>query len=183
PGQRRLNEMPMPDGVPGSATKPTPGPVSSTLKPAARREAASEMVVRHGEAFSGLVTRNYGRADLTLLDFVKTANPDIVSIDVLRVGQRLKMPAFEPGALVQSNDPSQYRLHVMTVWDKDGPNVQKLRPHVAKQGRQLYVVPVSLSQKDQAYRVLIGDFADRPEAETFYRDFRIPTGVSSQLWR
>ena len=45
-----------------------------------------------------MVARNYGRAELTLLDFVKARIPEVTSIDVLRVGQRLKLPALEPGA-------------------------------------------------------------------------------------
>ena len=39
-----------------------------------------------------------------MIDFVKSANPDVTSIDVLRTGQRLKLPVYEPGKLVEKAD-------------------------------------------------------------------------------
>jgi general secretion pathway protein A len=163
--------------------KPIAVPASAPAPVAAANGQGREVVVAPGEVFSGLVARNYGRAELTLLDFVKSANPDIASIDRLRVGQRLKLPVYEPGNLVQRADGNRYRLHLMTTWDNQSHILEKLRPAVAKLGRQVTVVPVNLTQNETAYRVLVGDFADRREAEAFYRDFRVPVGMSSQLWR
>jgi phage tail protein X len=150
--------------------------------PLASRAPAREVVVGAGDAFSTLVSRHYGRAELTLLDFVKTANPELTSIDVLQVGQRLRLPSFEPRALVQSADGSTYRLHLMTVWDTQSDVVQKLRASVTKRGRQVYILPVRLTDRDAAYRVMVGDFADRRDAEAFYESFRGPAGVTTQLW-
>ncbi len=163
----------VPAAAPESTADALPSPAKST---------AREVVVAPGEVFSSVVARNYGRAELTLLDFVKTANPEVESIDIVHVGQRLKLPPFEPGALVQKRD-GRYRLHLMTVWDEKGSALQKLRPAVAKLGRQVELAPVALTQRETAYRVLVGDFASPREAETFYRDFRAPLGVNTQLWR
>jgi general secretion pathway protein A len=181
PSEARVPEAPPPPPRP-VADRPAPAPAPPAAAPDADRQ-SREIVVGAGDALSGLVTRNYGRAELTLLDFVKTANPDVTSIDMLRVGQRLKLPPFEPRALVQKADGSTYRIHLMTVWDARGEAVQKLRAAVAARGRQVYVVPINLTERDTAYRVLVGDFADRQEAEAFHRDFRVPSGASSQLWR
>ena len=167
---------------PAVAEKPIPSP-AVVPAPVESGPRAREVVVAPGEVFSAVVTRNYGRAELTLLDFVKSANPDVTSIDVLRVGQRLKLPAYEPGKLVERADGARYRLHLMTTWDRDDQVLKKLRPAVAKLGRQVTVVPVNMTEHETAYRVLVGDFGDRREAEAFYRDFRVPLGVSSQLWR
>lgn len=166
----------------------TASPAKTNAMPASTTSAiperpAREIVVAQGEALSGLITRHYGKPDLTLLDFVKSANPDIENIDVLRAGQRIKLPPFEPSRLVQKSDGGKYRLHLMTTWDNQDRVLEKLRPAVAKLGRQVTVVPVNMTQHETAYRVLIGDFADRREAEAFYRDFRVPLGVTSQLWR
>ena len=169
------------DAPPPSPVPERPAPALTTALEAGGQ--GREIVVGAGEALSALITRNYGRAELTLLDFVKTANPDVTSIDMVRVGQRLKLPPFEPRALVQKADGSVYRLHLMTVWDTQSHAIQKLRPAVAALGRQVYVIPVNLTARDTAYRVLVGDFTDRREAEAFYRGFRAPTGASSQLWR
>jgi hypothetical protein len=151
--------------------------------PVEPRAKAREVVVARGEVFTAVITRNYGRAELTLIDFVKSANPDVTSIDVLRTGQRLKLPVYEPGKLVEKADGGRYRLHLMTTWDNQDQVLQKLRSAVAKLGRQVTVVPINMTQHETAYRVLVGDFGDRREAEAFYQDFRVPLGVSSQLWR
>src|SRR5262245_3170964 len=178
---------------PEPATPPSSAlPPASAAKPALARAAvakpvepatnAREVVVAPGEVLSGVVTRNYGRAELTLLDVVKSANPEVTDIDVLRRAQRPKLPAYEPGKQVERTDGARYRLHLMTTWDRDEV-VKKLKPVVAKLGRQVTVVPVNMTERETAYRVLVGDFGDRREAEAFYRDFRLPLGVSSQLWR
>ena len=164
------------------ADKPasSPAAASAPVEPGAK---AREVVVAPGEIFSAVIARNYGRSELTLIDFVKSANPDVTSIDVLRTGQRLKLPLYEPGKLVEKADGGRYRLHLMTTWDNQDQELQKLRSAVAKLGRQVTVVPINMTQRETAYRVLVGDFGDRREAEAFYRDFRVPLGVSSQLWR
>jgi hypothetical protein len=196
-GTAGLLELPARPEGPGIATRPVEaaaperpglprpdagatGPVET---PGARGDRPREVVVGPGDVFSALVTRSYGRAQLTLLDFVKAANPDVSSVDVLRVGQRIKMPAFEPAALVQKADDGQYRLHLLTVWNAETPAVTRLRSIIAGQGRQVHMVPVHLNARDTAYRVVVGDFASRGDAETFYRDLRIPAGLSTQLWR
>jgi general secretion pathway protein A len=174
------------EAAPPAPESAPPPPLTAKAEPAslgAARGSSREVVVGPGEVFSGLVTRHYGFAELTLLDFVKSANPNVDSIDMVLVGQKLKLPPFEPAALVHAAGSSGYRLHLMTVWDTQSQMIQKLRPAVTNLGRQLYVVPVSLTSKDTAYRVLVGDFADRQEAEAFYRSFRAPAGVSSQLWK
>ena len=84
---------------------------------------------------------------------------------------------------MEKADGERYRLHLVTTWDNQDQVLQKLRSAVAKLGRQVTVVPVNMTQRETAYRVLVGDFGDRREAETFYQDFRVPLGVSSQLWR
>jgi phage tail protein X len=175
-----------------AATTSSPPPSASAEKAAPASPAAAtpvepvtkarEVVVAQGEVLSAVVARNYGRAELTLLDVVKSANPGVTNIDVLRAGQRLKLPAWEPGKQVERTDGAGYRLHLMTTWDRDEV-VKKLKPAVAKLGRQVTVVPVNMTERETAYRVLVGDFGDRREAEAFYRDFRVPLGVSSQLWR
>jgi general secretion pathway protein A len=164
------------------ADRPTPN-LAAAPAPVEPRAKAREVVVAPGEVFSAVITRNYGRAELTLIDFVKSANPDVTSIDVLRTGQRLKLPVYEPGKLVEKAHEGRYRLHLMTTWDNQDQVLQKLRSAVAKLGRQVTVVPINMTQRETAYRVLVGDFGDRREAEAFYRDFRGPLGVSSQLWR
>jgi general secretion pathway protein A len=169
--------------LPGSSSGALAATPVAAMPSAAGSERSREVVIASRDVFSEVVNRNYGRSDLMALDFVKAANPQLASIDRLRVGQRLRLPPFEPGSLVQQTDDARYRVHVMTVWDAQTPGVQKVRALAAKRGRQVHVVSVNLTQREPAYRVLVGDFADRAEAEAFYRDVRVPSAVSSQPWR
>lgn len=179
----RIIDPPTPSETPAAP----PGPPRPSSRPPAssdsRRGAGREIVVQPGEALAGLVTRHYGRADLTLLDFVRTANPEVTSIDVLRVGQRLKLPSFEPRALAASPDGSAVRLHIMTVWETESPAFHKLRAAIEASGRHVSMTPVRLTSSDTAYRIMVGDFAGRREAEAFYRTFRVPIETTSKLWR
>jgi len=135
-----------------------------------------DVVVGPGDVLSRLVAETYGRTDLTMLDFVKAANPELANIDVLLVGQRLRFPAFEPRALVHRVDDSVYRLHLVTVWDTEGSTFSRVRTAVARSGRQLYVTPVALTRSETAFRVMVGPFGDRREAETFYRQMAATLG-------
>ncbi len=125
--------------------------------------------MRPGDILTRLIVDQYGTSDLTLLDFVKTANPDVASIDELLVGQRLRFPRFEPRSLVHRMDDSVYRLHLVTVWDTQSPAYRRVRAAVERTGRQVYVIPVHLSRSETAYRVMVGPFNDRREAEGFYQ--------------
>lgn len=184
----RTERPPEPTAVerPASERPVASAPASTPVVPSGEdglRGRTREVVVGSGDAFSSLVSRNYGRAELTLIDFVKQANPAVASVDVLKAGQRLKLPAFQPSALVERTEDSHYRLHLITVWDPEVQAVVALRARVAKLGRQTSLVPVHLTSQETAYRLVVGDFADRGEAEAFYRDVRVPAASSTQLWR
>ena len=183
-------QLPPRSDVRGAEPRATATPSTASAPPSAADAVSTPpaagtrvVVVAPGDVFSSLVAKNYGRAELTLLDHVKSANPDVLSIDELRAGQRLRLPPYEPGKSVQKGDGNGYRLHLMTTWDPKSPVLDTLKPTVSKLGRQVFVVPVSLTPNETAYRVLVGDFPDRRDAEAFARDFRMPPGMSSQLWR
>jgi general secretion pathway protein A len=177
-----VDPKPSPSAVaePLSATRQPSPDVAPPMDPGGPRE----VTVSQGDVLSGLVARRYGRADLTLLDFVKAANPNLPSIDVLQPGQRLKLPALDPQAMVlDAGDGSGFRLHLLTVWDAQGPSFRDLRSAVERRGRRVYVTPVTLTANDTAYRVTVGNFSSRRDAEAFSRSFRFPATMTTQLWR
>jgi hypothetical protein len=131
---------------------------------------AAEVVVQPGDILTKLVAERYGSADLTLLDFVKAANPEVANIDLLLVGQRLRFPPFEAQSRVHRADDLAYRLHLLTVWDTQDQAYRRARAAVERAGRQVYVVPVRLSESETAYRVMVGPFTDQREAEGFYKN-------------
>lgn len=172
--------------IPATAETSTPerAPAQTAVSPPDDAgEKRREIVVQRGDAFSGLVSRAYGRTDLTVLDFVRAANPGLDNIDLLHVGQRLRLPALQPGSFVRRADGAGFNVHLMTVSDPEGASFVKLRAAIQSKGRRVHVVPVNLTENGTAYRVMVGNFADRREAEAFYRAFRASARVDDPLWR
>jgi hypothetical protein len=135
----------------------------------------AEVVVQPGDNLATLTRRVYGRADPTLFDFVKTANPELENINALTVGQRLRFPPLEPEAMVHQGPGALYRVHLLTVLDTKEGEVETLQAKLAKLGYQLQVVPIRLTSEPQLwYRIMAGDFTDREQAARFYQTFWMP---------
>ncbi|MGH7264548.1 MAG: LysM peptidoglycan-binding domain-containing protein [Candidatus Rokuibacteriota bacterium] len=153
-----------------------------SLTDASHPAGVPEVIVKPGDTIAGLVTGAYGRLDYTLLDFAKLANPDVGDLNSIRVGQRLRFPRFEPSAMVQKGENGLYMVHLLTVWDTSNREFAQLREAVLEAGRTISVVPVRLTaalgvpsafpRYPEVYRVMVGDFPDREQAETFYRTFQ-----------
>lgn len=140
-------------------------------------DAAPEALIKPGDTLFRLVSRAYGRIDYTLLDVVQMVNPGIQDINLIRVGQRVRFPSLHPGSRVQKLGQSLYVLHVRTLPITAKSETEQLRAALRQMGREVYVVPVRLTHQQQAHRVLVGDFQDPTQAETFYRALRTSTGV------
>lgn len=146
-------------------------------------EEVREVIVQARDTLAALVIGAYGRADYTLLDFIKMANPDIKKIDVIKVGERLRFPPFQPSEMVHKGKDSLYMVHLFTMSYPKSPELEKLRATVEKAGRKVYVLPVNLTDGQEFYRVLVGDFTEPQEGEVFYRSFQVSSDMSTRLWR
>lgn len=177
---------PVPESGPAQIVPAHPsqshGLLDASTVPLATEE-VREVIVQPEDTLATLVIGAYGRADYTLLDFVKMANPDMKKIDVIKVGQRLRFPPFEPPGMVHKGDNSLYMVHLFTMSYPKSPEIEELRATLEESGRKIYVLPVHLTDSQEFYRVLAGDFTERQEGETFYRSFRMPLNMSTRLWR
>jgi len=139
-----------------------------------------EVDVAPGDTLNGLVLQRYGRADLTILDVVKRANPGLRNVDLIEVGRRLRLPPLGPAAMVVRGEDRGWAVHLATVASTSQPGFASLRARVERAGLKLHVVPVRLGEDGDSYRVLVGDFATREQAESYYRRFWAPTTASSR---
>lgn len=146
-------------------------------------EEVREVIVQPRDTLAALVIGAYGRADYTLMDFIKMANPDIKKIDVIKVGQRLRFPPFQPSEMVHKGKDSLYMVHLFTMSYPKSPELEKLRATIEKAGRKVYVLPVNLTDGQEFYRVLVGDFTEPQEGEVFYRSVQVSLDMSTRLWR
>jgi hypothetical protein len=149
---------------PARASAAVPDRPDAPVTPSVR-----EVSVQKGDTLGALVLRAYGRADVTLLDHVKMANPTVDDINVIEVGKRLRFPPLDASRMVHRQGNAQYVLHLATVARLDSRVLEKLRAAVAEQGHKLYVVPIRFTDDFEVYRVLVGDFDDQAQAEKFSR--------------
>jgi general secretion pathway protein A len=168
--------VPVPGPPPPAASELAGDPPRSRVPPN-----VPEVIVKPGDTIASLVMGVYGRVDYTLLDVVKMANPEVGDLNSIRVGQRLRFPRFEPSVMVQRKTDGLYMVHLLTVWDTSSEEFAQLREAVRKEGRTISVTPLRLTEDSspsqfrdypKVYRVMVGDFPDRDEAERFYRRFQ-----------
>ncbi len=154
---------------------------SDQPKPASGRRIA-EALVGPGDTLSALVRAVYGRVDYTLLDVVKEANPHVANIDVIEAGQRLRFPQVDVAAMVRRWG-DRYVAHVATVPDSRLAAAHSLAVSLAA-GLTVRSVPIPLTQEREGwYRILVGDFASRDQAEAFYRTAAARFEPYAALWR
>jgi type II secretory pathway predicted ATPase ExeA/phage tail protein X len=161
-----------PDEAMAAAPEPSPPgkAVAVTPEPSPPGKAVATATVQPGDTLSWLLYSVYGRADDTVVDLVQIANPGLADIDVLTPGQRLRFPPVEAGAMVHKTDNGRYAVHLLTTSDPTHPRFRKLRAEVRAAGRTIRFVPVRLGTGcETCYRVWIGNFPSRREAEAFYR--------------
>ncbi len=132
-----------------------------------------QVVAGPGDTLAGLAGRVYGRADLTVLDLLKRANPDLDDVDRIAVGARLRFPPLGPAARVVRSGTA-YRVHLATRAGAPGADLAALQGTAQRAGSQVYAVPVRLGEHLRGYRLVAGDFATRGQALAFAASVREP---------
>jgi len=122
------------------------------------------IMVKPGDSVSQISTSVYGQASATMLDLMKMANPAIRDIDIIAVGQELRLPQLDQGLAVLQEPDGQYALLVLsTPWEGRARDIGKaLRHH----GFEARVGRADFGAGRAVWRVLIGDLSDRAEAQT-----------------
>jgi general secretion pathway protein A len=142
-----------------------------------------EVIIQPKETLVDIALRTYGRVNATILDFMQQANPEITDVNLIKVGQRLLLPPFHPAALVQEENGT-YRVHLCTLPDSAKAELEKLRLSLLRSAHTVYILPVNLTGAGEIwYRVVVGDFPSRQEAEDFFQTFPRPIKITSRLWR
>ena len=182
PPSKALVVAAVPKDVP---LKPEPGEATSSAKelPAGARLAApadgnapslesgpaphldgvnfENVVVRNGDSMSQIAVRKYGQASYTILDLLTLANPDLTDIDVIAVGQTIRLPELDEGFPVLSDGPGHYALLVFsTPQAHRADSFQKvLRGH----GLEAHVLTATVGSQKRMYRVVLSGFKDRED--------------------
>jgi type II secretory pathway predicted ATPase ExeA len=122
------------------------------------------IMVKPGDSISQIATNTYGQASATMLDLMKMANPSIRDIDIISVGQELRLPQLDQGLAVLQEPDGQYALLVLST-----PAEQRAREigrALRKHGFEARVGRADFGGGRAVWRVVIGDLADRAAAQT-----------------
>ena len=140
------------DSIPPSATGNAPRLDGVTF---------ARVVVRDGDSVSGIAQRKYGQASYTILDLLKLANPELRDIDVISVGQTIRLPELGEGFPILNEGSGHYALLVFsTIQQRRATALQSaLRSH----GFEAGVTSGSAGLRQPLYRVVLSGFADRDE--------------------
>jgi type II secretory pathway predicted ATPase ExeA/LysM repeat protein len=147
------------DGTPHAAAEDytARSAVRAGAKSAPRLDGApcSTVVVQPGDSMSSIAMRKYGQASPTILDLLKLANPDLEDLDVIAVGQSIRVPELGEGFPILIDGAGRYSLLVYTTPHRNRANALQvaLRNHgfgaqvssgnVGGAGRSMFRVVVS----------------------------------------
>ncbi len=120
------------------------------------------IVVNKGQTISQLTQKYYGVVNLTLIDFLLEANPEITNVHLIVVYQRIKIPSITEELLMIQSTDRRYKIHVGTFETPDSARLYSEDPVL--KGEKIEILPQKVSPRDTWYRVMIGNFESKDEA-------------------
>ena len=136
-----------------------PKEMKSTLR-VDDKETWKTFIVKEGDTLLRLVTTVYGWADANNLKLVRKYNPQIEDIDRIAVGQKIifpPLPALNPGPT--------FTVHIGSFRSLEG--TRDLFQKSMREGYEVYILPSYDLRNGKVFRVTLGNFNSRQEAEDF----------------
>jgi general secretion pathway protein A len=115
--------------------------------------------VRPGDSVSEIATSKYGQASPTVLDLMKMANPSIRDIDIISVGQELRLPQLDEGLAVLQQPDGQYALLLLSTTSEG--RARDIGKALRRHGFSARVGRGDFGGGRDVWRVIIGDLSDR----------------------
>lgn len=115
--------------------------------------------VQQGDSISGIALRRYGQANATILDLLKLANPNLSDIDMIVVGQTIRLPELDQAFPILNEGDGHYSLLVFST--AEGWRANSLRDELRTRGFSAAVSQGSLGAGKRLHRVVVAGFASR----------------------
>jgi general secretion pathway protein A len=122
------------------------------------------VVVRDGDSVSSIAMRKYGQANYTVLDLLKLANPEVRNINVISVGQTLRLPELGESFPVLNDGAG--RLALLVYSTSHAVRASALQNALRARGFDAHVSGGSIGEGLPTFRVVVSGFADRGEVDT-----------------
>ena len=121
----------------------------------------SQVTVRSGDSMSGIALRKYGQASPTILDLLKLANPEMRDIDMISVGQAIRLPELSEGFPVLNDGGGHYSLLVFSTPQARRATV--LQNALRGRGFDARVGAGRIGSQRPVFRVVLTGFSSRDE--------------------
>ena len=130
---------------------------NSPLKDHIVKEREGKIVkVQKGWTLSLLAQRYYQSTDLTFLDLILEANPQITNANIIYINDEIKIPGVTEESLLIQSPEHKYKIYIGTF---KSPQLSKEYENLsALKGKKLRVLPRKVSQKETWYRVFAENF-------------------------
>lgn len=115
--------------------------------------------VQDGDSVSGIAMRRYGQASPTILDLLKLANPNLRDIDMIVVGQTIRLPQLDGAFPILNSGEDQYSILIFSTADAGRAN--SLRDELRSRGFSAGVSPGNLGAGKRVHRVVVSGFGSR----------------------
>jgi len=130
---------------------------NSPLKDHIVKEREGKIVkVQKGWTLSLLAQRYYQSTDLTFLDLILEANPQITNANIIYINDEIKIPGVTEESLLIQSPEHKYKIYIGTF---KSPQLSKEYENLsALKGKKLRVLPRKVSQKETWYRFFAENF-------------------------
>jgi type II secretory pathway predicted ATPase ExeA/phage tail protein X len=118
------------------------------------------VIVKEGDTLARLAAAIYHRVDADILTLIKENNPSIEDPNRITTGQEIQFPD-----LSALEDAPIYTVHVASY--KPFESARNLFQDYIEDGYEAYILPISDPKLGKLYRVAIGHFQSRKEAENY----------------
>jgi phage tail protein X len=117
--------------------------------------------VQPGDSVSEIAVRNYGQASPTILDMMKIANPSIRDIDVISIGQELRLPQLDEGFVILRQNGGYALLLISTEIQQ---RANEIEGALRERGFAARVRRADFGAGRLVNRVIIGNLNTRDDA-------------------
>ena len=117
--------------------------------------------LKNGDTLFSVAHEHYPRANMTLVDHIMEFNPEIQNVDLVKVGQKIRIPAINEESFFSGSPETGYQIHLGTF---SGPeSAVRYRKEPALQGKKIAVIQRKMSPDAIWYRLSAGRFDTREE--------------------
>ncbi|SFN10969.1 AAA family ATPase [Thermodesulforhabdus norvegica] len=127
---------------------------------------AKKIKVQPGDYLLKLIKEHYGKVNSTLLDLVRSANPGLKDINLIRSGQNLVFPGISEDTFIISDIEGRYFVHVFSSFTRDEAQDMLLK---LKELSDSVFLRSFTEEGSTVYRVYVGPFDSYEDAIIAFR--------------